>query len=47
MYDMPVWYLGEFSLPVHWVLMAVCYAAVGFVVGVFGSLLSIRKFLKV
>lgn len=28
MYDMPVWYLGEFSLPVHWVLMAVCYGAV-------------------
>ena len=28
-------------------LVAVCYAAVGFVVGVFGSLLSIRKFLKV
>lgn len=28
-------------------LVAVCYAAVGFFVGVFGSLLSIRKFLKV
>ena len=28
-------------------VVAVCYAAVGFVVGVFGSLLSIRKFLKV
>ena len=28
-------------------IVAVCYAAVGFVVGVFGSLLSIRKFLKV
>lgn len=28
-------------------LVAICYAAVGFVVGVFGSLLSIRKFLKV
>lgn len=28
-------------------LVAVCYAAVGFIVGVFGSLLSIRKFLKV
>ncbi len=28
-------------------LVAVCYAIVGFVVGVFGSLLSIRKFLKV
>lgn len=28
-------------------LVAVCYAVVGFVVGVFGSLLSIRKFLKV
>ena len=28
-------------------VVAICYAAVGFVVGVFGSLLSIRKFLKV
>jgi cell division transport system permease protein len=28
-------------------LVAICYAAVGFSVGVFGSLLSIRKFLKV
>ena len=28
-------------------LVAICYAVVGFVVGVFGSLLSIRKFLKV
>ena len=28
-------------------LVAICYAIVGFVVGVFGSLLSIRKFLKV
>ncbi len=28
-------------------LVAVCYAVVGFVVGVFGSLLSIRKFLQV
>ncbi len=28
-------------------LVAVCYGAVGFFVGIFGSLLSIRKFLKV
>ena len=28
-------------------LVAICYAVVGFVVGVFGSLLSIRKFLQV
>ena len=28
-------------------LVAICYAVVGFVVGVFGSVLSIRKFLKV
>lgn len=28
-------------------IVAVCYAVVGFVVGVFGSVLSIRKFLKV
>ena len=28
-------------------IVAACYAAVGFVVGVFGSVLSIRKFLKV
>lgn len=28
-------------------IVAVCYAIVGFVVGVFGSVLSIRKFLKV
>lgn len=28
-------------------IVAICYAVVGFVVGVFGSLLSIRKFLKV
>jgi len=28
-------------------VVAICFAAVGFVVGVFGSLLSIRKFLKV
>lgn len=28
-------------------IVAICYAVVGFVVGVFGSVLSIRKFLKV
>ena len=28
-------------------LVAICYAVVGFIVGVFGSLLSIRKFLQV
>jgi len=28
-------------------LVAIAFAAVGFIVGVFGSLLSIRKFLKV
>ncbi len=28
-------------------IVAICYAVVGFIVGVFGSILSIRKFLKV
>lgn len=27
MYDIPVWYLGAFELPVHWVLMAACCLA--------------------
>ena len=27
MYDIPVWYLGEFELPVHWLLMAACCLA--------------------
>ncbi len=27
MYSMPVWYIGNFELPVHWVLTALCCAA--------------------
>ncbi len=42
MYDVPVWYLGELELPVHWLLLAVCSVAALLLAVVLGKKKGLR-----